>query len=742
MELSNFGKTMNSATSIAQNVRSSLDKFHGIFSSDTTNSSIRDRYTNGFYGDTTQFRPSVFSRLFDEPTYLTFRIEFDFSGEKIENLATIGNNGEKWASLDYMPEPLLALGKDMQPANVANRQNPNNYSYYSTFDYLLNNVGDESRAWMLYKFINALKDIQENYPYYFTGVEGLNMLSMVRPEKGIRLDDDNNTITINCIEGLDFKITQLMQLYRKIAWDDVYQRWVLPDMMRFFNLKIYVSEIRLFHTMSRNSSNKSVGRLFDLDSNHLNATSYDQLNNGNSLFGIANNIVNTALGMSDSIFGPGSGASRLLNEVNTGVDSVSSLLGSLKGNMKLCDNAINDVMPTIVYDCKMCEFDISDTLEHISSLSSSKEGLSSPTPNIKIKVGKLKEEMYFPLQKGLKIKNNKKYSIEYAFSDEIYGMVLKDVDLENSGTKYEKSYSLEKFDDIIPTRKAVRVNKKFGEISNDDEAYDPFTADKKTSLTSLAGGVAGFFGTSHDSEAIEGDHVEEVRNLYATGEGIHLSEAATGDYSHLAGEKTTIQKSTAVTNGENKPNVKPSEVFNPSPADSSTGLIDENVGMYNSSAVVLGENKPNADKTKIHSSEAVTVGESKPKTEPEKLHESAATSQEREIQKIIDEEGEANVLSAATSIKKLIKYIEENDIIKSVATDDENNKEIMKSIVFENAIDTLSTATDKEAAAVKKLANMIKKEYLHESAATNMSFEKRQNIIQTFNYLNSNYGSE
>ena len=65
------------------------------------------------------------------------------------------------------------------------------------------------------------------------------------------MDGDNNKLTIKCLEGLDQKITQLMQLYRKAAWDDVYQRWILPDMMRFFTMRIYVSEMKLFHTMSK-----------------------------------------------------------------------------------------------------------------------------------------------------------------------------------------------------------------------------------------------------------------------------------------------------------------------------------------------------------------------------------------------------------------------------------------------------------------------------------------------------------
>ena len=37
-----------------------------------------------------------------------------------------------------------------------------------------------------------------------------------------------------------------MELYRKAAWDDVYQRWILPENMREFKMIIYIFERRTF----------------------------------------------------------------------------------------------------------------------------------------------------------------------------------------------------------------------------------------------------------------------------------------------------------------------------------------------------------------------------------------------------------------------------------------------------------------------------------------------------------------
>jgi hypothetical protein len=51
---------------------------------------------------------------------------------------------------------------------------------------------------------------------------------------------------VECWEGLDLKIRTLMEFYRKAAWDDVYQRWILPENMRQFKMIIYVFERRTF----------------------------------------------------------------------------------------------------------------------------------------------------------------------------------------------------------------------------------------------------------------------------------------------------------------------------------------------------------------------------------------------------------------------------------------------------------------------------------------------------------------
>ena len=76
----------NGATTISSVLRS----LNSIVSRSMSSSEIRERYTNGFYNTSSSiYTPKVYSKMFDEPTYLTFRIEFDFRPDKEENITSV-----------------------------------------------------------------------------------------------------------------------------------------------------------------------------------------------------------------------------------------------------------------------------------------------------------------------------------------------------------------------------------------------------------------------------------------------------------------------------------------------------------------------------------------------------------------------------------------------------------------------------------------------------------------------------
>lgn len=193
------------------------------------------------YGTVDQ-RINYLDKRYDEPTYATFRVLF---GQKSRHF-----NGVLLTNTDYdrMPMPLFMPDQvDAQQRSGDSGRNvvEFNRDVYSTIDYLRD--GNEfTRAEMLKEFITLWNDLQDNYQWYFQVVEGLADLLRVVPERGQRVGKDVR-LTFRMLEGIDQRVSYLLNLYRKIAWDDTYQRWVLPDMMRFFDVQLYITEFRTFH---------------------------------------------------------------------------------------------------------------------------------------------------------------------------------------------------------------------------------------------------------------------------------------------------------------------------------------------------------------------------------------------------------------------------------------------------------------------------------------------------------------
>jgi hypothetical protein len=167
------------------------------------------------------------SRTFDEPTYYTFKLEFGH--RDVDNV--LDNT-----DFDRIPQPLFSpYSQDDLTAR----------NYYSTYQYLRDS-NEILRANMLLEFVSKWRQMQDEYQWYFQSISGLNSLMNIIPGRGKRVANDAR-LTINMIEGLDQRVTHLMNLYRKIAWDDVYQRWILPDLMRYFRITLYITEFRSFH---------------------------------------------------------------------------------------------------------------------------------------------------------------------------------------------------------------------------------------------------------------------------------------------------------------------------------------------------------------------------------------------------------------------------------------------------------------------------------------------------------------
>ena len=414
-----YGNVLSTIGNLSGSAGSIIKKIKSLNSKEMSVGAIRDLNTNGFLAQNSQFKPNFFARAFDEPTYLSFRIEFMFNDPEMAIRNTAYNNqgindsairtafyGQMY---DYMPEPLL---NDFFTRDEKGAMTPTDTSVgilYSTENYLDINLGDHGRAMLLHTFKRALKDIQENFPYYFTSLSGIDTITSINPEEGVRVKE--GVITLECMEGLDLKITQLLQLYRKIVWDDVYQRWILPDMMRYFGMRIYVSEIRLFSDVK--NENGTVGTWDFSKEAYRNMTYNGQVDeSGGSFLELVKNdpnMLRKSTAVSQSFLGTKSIITKALNytsgTVNTRLGVYESITGALN-QLEYCNNAINEVMPTLCFECHMCEFDIKDTLSHISELKSSNKDTSSPKPKSKIKVGQVREKQSYPLNATLQAGEN------------------------------------------------------------------------------------------------------------------------------------------------------------------------------------------------------------------------------------------------------------------------------------------------------------------------------------------------
>ena len=105
----------------------------------------------------------------------------------------------------------------------------------------LNSIGETERAIYLEKFIDTLKYISDNMSWYFQGIEGLDE-AWKRDFSTPRI---NGELSIECLDDVSFKMTGLIDLYRKACFDWTNQREVVPMNLRKFDMMVYVFDGRI-----------------------------------------------------------------------------------------------------------------------------------------------------------------------------------------------------------------------------------------------------------------------------------------------------------------------------------------------------------------------------------------------------------------------------------------------------------------------------------------------------------------
>ena len=218
-----------------------------------------------------------FSSDFDEPTYLSFKLNF-YSDERLTDEMTYdtlpqalftppnlpdGNPYDRW--MDW-------AGDDELREIIAEYQyDPESFVYdrkYSAFNYLLDR-NEDFRAFLLAKFLKGWAELQEQYQFYFQSVSGLDKLLESNPSRGSKLSKDT-VVTIECLEAIDQRVKYLLSLYKAAAWDDEYQRWILPDIYRYFKMDIFISEIRTFHVSNFSDQGSALNLITNTATNLIN----------------------------------------------------------------------------------------------------------------------------------------------------------------------------------------------------------------------------------------------------------------------------------------------------------------------------------------------------------------------------------------------------------------------------------------------------------------------------------------
>jgi hypothetical protein len=184
-----------------------------IFKSDANDFRVTNRQGNAF-------------QKFQDPTYLGFKLFFHGIG--------IGVNNKENDRLDANPDTLKNVTNTS--GLFGHKDNVGSARYY------LNKIGDSARLQMLDDLQNMIIKVNTEFPWYFQTIEGLDE-AWKRDFAAIKF---KKTIKIGCLESLDLRITAIMDLYRKIAFDWTNRREILTGNLRKFSVSIMVYDNRNF----------------------------------------------------------------------------------------------------------------------------------------------------------------------------------------------------------------------------------------------------------------------------------------------------------------------------------------------------------------------------------------------------------------------------------------------------------------------------------------------------------------
>jgi hypothetical protein len=281
---------------------------------------------HNFYGvrnKVNNFRKGFVFDAYDQPTYLTFALDFRF-----ENLDA--NQDVSRSS------PLFVDGSPDTPMSA------------QTY---LGSIGHKDKEANLKRFKQILEYLTFNAPWYFQSIQGLDKLWSGSTDVVGGWKAKEAVLTINTLEAIDLRLTEIANLYRSSIYDKVQMRERVPDNLRWFQVDIYIAEARNIRYTPP---------------------------------GITGGIISAATGA----LGLGTvGATNLFTQASAGLSNILQ-------NSDLDKSNPLEQFGFVKFKCSQCEFDFSDSLaSHSNDYSVDTSKSNAPATNkFKIKVGYFEEE--------------------------------------------------------------------------------------------------------------------------------------------------------------------------------------------------------------------------------------------------------------------------------------------------------------------------------------------------------------
>lgn len=163
------------------------------------------------------FRKGIYVDPYDEPTYLTFALDFKFEEIPVPNPT---------AEVALLNSPLFNTG-----------------GHSSAINFLMSR-GYNPQADGLSTFREILRYLTFKAPWYFQSVEGLSEMYSQNTDQSKGLKTKDISLKIKTLEAVDLRINELAGLYRNAIFDNKFRRERVPDNLRWFSMDVYIAEFR------------------------------------------------------------------------------------------------------------------------------------------------------------------------------------------------------------------------------------------------------------------------------------------------------------------------------------------------------------------------------------------------------------------------------------------------------------------------------------------------------------------